>query len=319
MISRAHWLLAPTMLLCACAPQAVSQPPPEQPEPGQAEPGPTEGVPQAAPEAEPPAPPPPAFESPPAPLAWDKEIERTPLPNGHGTIVLGASACDLGQRSLLLRREKSGRDPLQTEVNASIGCLIGGSPKGWTTSSPGEAGEIRVQLSSLSLDAQTVAIVLDIEGGGSDDPLVLSRADSLALVETGRLSESTTDLYLAGGQLMRVLRSNGRRDFLWYDAYAISVGPGGELVETPRAIPMARTKSFDTWDEAAPASEALIGSCPQSASRIALLEVFKDDGTEEYWVGIPTLTPAAANAAVRELKACGQAAGVVTRPARKHE
>jgi hypothetical protein len=315
MILRAHRFVLLAILLGACAPKTVN-PPAAEPEQG-----PTEGAPQAAAAAEPEPLPPlsPTPEMPSGPVVWDKEIERAALPGGLGTIVLGASACDSGQRALLLKREKSGVEPLLAELAYVTGCDFTRDGKVWITTAPtdDEARSIRLQLGMVALGRGTVAVVLDIQEEGGNDPLVLARADSLALVETGRLSDSSTDLFISQGQLTRVLRSDGSRAFMWHEAHAITVGSDGQLAEKPRAISMARTKTFDDWKEAAPAKDALVASCPKSAGRIALLEVFADDGTGEYWLGIPTLSAADANTAVRELKTCGQTASVATRPPSK--
>lgn len=313
MMKRTHWLLAPTLLLAACAPKVTSQAALAEPEAG-----PTDDVPQRDPEPEPVAPLPPAFEPPPAPLAWDKEIERAPLPGSQGTIALGASACESGVRGLLLRREKKGQEAAQTELDFFTGCDFARDGKGWTTTAADEEGRaLRLQLSSVALDPKTVAIVLDIQENGGEDRLVLSRGDTLLLVQSGRLSASTTDLVLAQGQLSQVLRSDGSRDFTWHAAYGLTVDAEGGLVSTPRALSMARTQVFADWKEAAPAKEALVASCPKAAGRISLLDVFEEDGESELWLGIPALTYADASAGARELKACGIAASVVTRPAPK--
>jgi hypothetical protein len=258
-----------------------------------------------------------APEPPPAPAVWEKELERQTLPRGQGTAVLGASACVDGFRSLLVKREVKGKDPQQAEFDRFVGCEITREGKGWssTVTSDGEAVTTRFQLASVALDPSTVAVFLNVTESG-DDAIVVSEGDKFDRFDFGRLSDSTTDTVLSPpGELSRILRADGRGDFMWYGASAVKVDAEFGLKEVPRDVWMARTVATDSYEAATAAKGALIAACSRHEARIAVLEVHLDDGGTSFWVGIPGLTRPEAQAGVRDLKNCGQKATVETRKA----
>jgi hypothetical protein len=239
------------------------------------------------------------------------------LPKGHGTAVLGVSACEDGFRSLLVTREVKGTEPQQAEFDRFVGCEITRDGKGWssTVSSDGEVAKTRFQLVSVVLDPTTVAVFLNVTEGG-DDAIVVSRGDQFDRFDFGRLSDSTTDTVLSPpGELSRVVRADGRGDFMWLDAYAVKTDAEFGLKEVARDVWMARTLAADSYETATLAKSALVSSCSRHEARIAVLEVQLDAGGASFWVGIPGLSRADAQAGVRDLKNCGQKATIETRKA----
>lgn len=316
---RSHGPLAALLLLlpaCASKPTPTPAAPPED----VASPGPEQSAePTANPTTEPTTPPVAARapEPPPAPAVWDKELERQTLPKGHGTAVLGVSTCDDGFRSLLVKRELKGKEPQQVEFDRFVGCEVTRDGKGWssTVSSDGEAVTTRFQLASVVLDPSTVAVFLNVIEG-SDDAIVVSQGDKFDRFDFGRLSDSTTDTVLSPpGELSRIVRADGRGDFMWYDAYAVRVDPEAGLKEVSRDIWLARPLVADSYEAATAAKSALVSRCSRHEARIALLEVHLDDGGTRFWVGIPGLSRADAQSGVRDLANCGQKATVETRKA----